>query len=112
MSGRANSGDEYALALALHSDECRLSLEQLSHATGLATQEIRALVEFGVFEPGGDVPEAWIFSGHTVVLARTAQRLLSHFEINTAGLALALSYLQQIETLQQQIRLLECQRLK
>lgn len=111
MSERSSTGDEFVLALTLHSEECRLSLEQLSRATGLAAQEIRELVEFGVFEPGGP-PEQWEFSGHTVLLARTAQRLRRHFEVNTPGLALALTYLQQIEELKRHIRLLECQRLE
>lgn len=112
MSGRSSTGDEFALALTLHSEECCVSLDELSRLTGLATQEIRELVEFGVFEPGGGSPEAWLFSGHSVLLARTAQRLRSHFEVNTPGLALALTYLQQIDELKQHIRLLECQSLK
>lgn len=112
MNGRSGTADEFAVALTLHSDECRFSLDELSRATGLATQEIRELVQFGVFEPGGASPERWVFSGHTVILARTAQRLRRHFEVNTSGLALALTYLQQIDELKNHIRLLECQHLK
>lgn len=111
MSERPASGDEFSLALTLHSEECRFSLDELSRATGLATEEICELVEFGVFEPGGS-PGRWEFSGQTLILARTAQRLRRHFEVNTPGLALALTYLQQIEQLERHIRLLECQRLR
>ena len=112
MSEQSGSGEEFALALSLQTDDSHFSLDQLSRATGLELHEIRDLVEFGVFEPGGGSPDRWAFSGNTVVLARTAHRLRSHFEVNTAGLALALTYLQQIDELKAYIRLLECQHLK
>ena len=112
MTERSASGDEFALALSLQEDDSCFSLDELSRVTGLAVQEICELVEFGVFEPGGGSPDRWAFSGHTVVLARTAHRLRSHFEVNTAGLALALTYLQQIDELKAYIRLLECQHLR
>lgn len=112
MSEHSVSGDEFALALSLQTDDSRFSLDELSRVTGLAVQEISELVEFGVFEPVGGSADRWTFSGNAVVLARTAYRLRSHFEVNTAGLALALTYLQQIDELKKHIRFLECHHLK
>lgn len=107
-----HSSDDFAFAVTLQSDECRITFDELCRATGLAADEVRELVEFGVFEPAGASPESWVFGGQTIVWARTAQRLRRHFDVNVPGLALALTYLQQIEQLQQHIRLLECRQLK
>lgn len=104
--------DDFAFALTLQSDECRITFDELCRATGLAADEVRELVEFGVFEPAGAAPENWIFTGQTIVMARTAHRLRRHFDVNLPGVALALTYLQQIEQLQQHIALLECRQLK
>lgn len=107
-----HANDDFAFALTLHSDECRITFDELCRTTGLAADDVRELVEFGVFEPQGAAPESWIFTGQTVVMARTAQRLRRHFDVNLPGVALALTYLQQIEQLHEHIRLLECRQLK
>lgn len=107
-----HASDDFVFAVTLQSDECRVTFDELCRATGFAAEEVRELVEFGVFEPAGGTPDNWVFAGQTIVLARTAQRLRRHFDVNIPGLALALTYLQQIEQLQQHIRLLECRQLK
>lgn len=87
--------------------ETSVALEELVHASGLAREEIVALVEYGVFQPHG-APAAWTFASHTIVVARRAARLRSDFGLDTSGLALALTYLERIEALERRIRELEC----
>ena len=95
-----------------------VALEDLTQASGLTAQEIIELVEYGVFEPvGADAvgrgePRAWRFAARCIVTGRTASRLRQDFDLSTSGLALVLSLLERIETLERQIRVLEAQLLR
>lgn len=92
-----------------------IALEELAQASGLSTQDVIELVEYGVFEPvGTDVVghgdmRAWRFAARCIVTARTASRLRQDFDLPTSGLALVLSLLERIETLERQVRALEAQ---
>ena len=93
-------------------DESTISVEELAHASGLEVAEIISLVELGVLGPSGDLPAPWRFAGRAIVLARRAARLRSDFDLEVAGLALALTYIEQVEALETRIRELECQLLR
>ena len=90
----------------------RLTLLEFAQASGLGSEEIAELAELGVFEAERSEDEGWIFSASSLSVARTASRLRSDFELNTPGIALALTYVQKIEALQARLRELECQILK
>jgi chaperone modulatory protein CbpM len=90
----------------------RLTLLELAQASGLGPDELAELAELGVFEAERSENEEWIFSASSLSVARTASRLRSDFELNTPGIALALTYLQKIEALQARLKELECQILK
>ena len=98
---------------ALHflDEHTTVALDELTQASGLATSDIVELVEFGVFEP---LPsrEQWRFSARCIVRARQAARLRRDFQLDSAALAVALAYLDRIESLEQQVRELECQLLR
>jgi len=91
-----------------------VALEELAQASGLSAQEIIELVEYGVFEPVGRPGEAqaWRFAARCIVTGRTASRLRKDFDLPTSGLALALSLIERIETLERQVRVLEAQLLR
>jgi chaperone modulatory protein CbpM len=103
---------------ALLSEHLEVALEELARACGLRPEEIVELVEYGVFEPAGgsgsdDVPvSAWRFSARYITLGRRASRLKSDFDLNLSGLALALTYLQRIDEMEQELVRLRCERLR
>jgi chaperone modulatory protein CbpM len=95
----------------LDDDETLIAIEELIGASGLAREEIEALVDLGVFEPHRQTGQ-WLFSARCIVSARRAARLRSDFELDAVGVALALAYLDQIEALQARVHELECQLLR
>lgn len=87
-----------------------VSLDELLRASGLTREEVDTLLEFGVIESAR--PQSLFFSAHALLRARIAARLRAHFELNAAGMALAVDLLERMEALQARIRQLECQLLK
>ena len=92
-------------------DDTFIALEELTQASGLEERQIVELVEFGVFEPRRHANEL-LFSARCIIKARQAARLQRDFDLDSNGLALALTYLDRIEILEQQLRTLECQLLR
>ncbi|HEX2830400.1 MAG TPA: chaperone modulator CbpM [Burkholderiales bacterium] len=81
-----------------------VTLIELSQCSGLSESELRELVEIGAFEPlDADAPQ-WSFGAQCIVAARTACRLRDDFELNTPGLALALSLLERVEELESELQ--------
>lgn len=85
-------------------EEVQMSLAELCRASSAERELVLQLVEHGVIEPMGDVPQAWVFSGSSLQRTRTALRLLRDLELNLPGAALAVDLLEQIAQLQQQLR--------
>lgn len=89
-----------------------IALDELLAASGLIREELMELVEFGVIAPRGAHETLWRFTSRAVVLGRRAARLRNDFELNPAGMALALLYLERIDALERRLRELECQLLR
>ena len=64
---------------------------------------LAALVDEGLISPEGNVPEHWRFSGMQLRRARVAVRLQRDLGVNTAGAALALQLLEEIDVLRAQL---------
>lgn len=92
-------------------DDTEIGLEELIAASGLERDAIVELVEFEAIPARGRAG-AWVFSARCIVQARRAARLRADFGLNTPGMALALTYLERIETLERRLRELECQLLR
>ena len=92
--------------LLLLDDERTIAIEEFLAASGLARDELAALLEFGVLEAAAGASET--FTTRALVRARRAARLRDDFELNAAGMALALAYLERIDALEQRLRELEC----
>lgn len=105
------SKEEIIRALALFDNAYQVSREELAQASGLMSEEIEALIDFGVFEPVTHAQLNPSFPAFCLVLARRAHRLRVDFDLNPSGLALALTYLQRIEELEARLRELECSRI-
>ena len=72
-----------------------------------ATDRIVEFVEEGVIEPIGRDPARWRFRAISVRRVRCAQRLEQDLGVNTAGVALALELLDELEQLRARLRRLE-----
>jgi chaperone modulatory protein CbpM len=91
-------------------DEHRVvSLRELIEVSGLSEQELLELVHIGALparELGGG---GYSFSAGVITAARTACRLRDDFELDTRGLSVALSLLERVRSLEEEIARLRAQ---
>jgi hypothetical protein len=87
----------------------RLRIVELSEVSGLTTEVLRDLVDFGVLVPCDPTSTEWDFTGDCVPALRAAARLRADFELETHALALVLSYLRRIEELESRVQALVAQ---
>ena len=93
-------------------DYTELTLHELCCACSGSEEWVVELVEEGVLEPInlqsiGYQQTQWVFSASNLQQARIARRLQRDLRINTAGIALALNLMEQIETLEARLRRLD-----
>lgn len=88
-------------------DEAELSLADLCQTCGLPAEWVLELVEYGVIDPEGGDPAHWRFRGVCVRRIRRARRLETDLGLNTAGVALALDLLEEVERLRARLHRLE-----
>ena len=80
-------------------EEVVLSLGELCRASRLSAERVIELAEEGVVEPIGRSPERWQFRGVSLRRIRRARRLKEDLGVNTAGVALVLDLLEELEEL-------------
>jgi len=86
-------------------DTAVCSIEHLVEVSGLSPDDIRNLVEDGVMAPvDASDPAAGFHLAH-VLTVRQARRLRDDFELDRNGLALTLTLLRRIESLEQELHL-------
>jgi chaperone modulatory protein CbpM len=86
--------------------ERRVSLVELVEVSGLPEDVLNELVDYGALRPAaGDAPP--VFDGDCVTRLRAAARLRNDLELETPALALALSFLERIQSLESEVRRLE-----
>lgn len=88
-------------------DETVLTLAELSRASQLSAERLEELVDFGVVEPLETDAGSWRFAGASLHRVRCAQRLKQDLGVNTAGAALALDLLEEIQTLRNRLQRLD-----
>lgn len=91
-------------------DTC--SLEYIVDGSGLSRQDVLDLVEAGVLEPLGQDREKYVFHTDCIVLACKARRLRDDFELDTAGLVLAMSLLRRMDELRAEVASLRARSLE
>ena len=109
-----STGTYYPVLLTEHVE---IGLEELVQASGLTVDEIVELVEHGVLVPVSAQPtratvSAWRFSASTIAIGRRANRLKADFDLNLSGLALALTFVERIEELEEELNRLRCELLR
>ena len=80
-----------------------LSVNELAELSGLSEAEINELVDYGAITPIDTDAHQRIFAAHCIVPARTARRLRDDFDLNTHGVALALTLLDRVSDLETQL---------
>ena len=81
-----------------------LSLDELCRACSTEIDELVALVDEGVIAPRGAEPAGWRFTGVQLRRARVAVRLQRDLGVNTAGAALALQLMDELDELRARLR--------
>ncbi len=84
-----------------------LSFDEFCEITLLAPNILIEIVEHGIVEPEGSAPESWRFDPQMVSTLRKAVRLHHDLEIDWAGIALALSLIDEVEQLRERNRFLQ-----
>ena len=95
-------------------EQTELTLNDLCYACSSSEEWIIELVKEGALDPvnlhtTGYIQTQWLFSVNSLQRARTAMRLQRDLSINLSGVALALDLLEEIETLETQLR---CQKMR
>ncbi|WP_168788236.1 chaperone modulator CbpM [Paraburkholderia aromaticivorans] len=85
-------------------ENVEFTLVELSRVSGASAEELTLWVSEGVFEPRGERPQEWRFSGAALRRVRTAQRLAHDLQINPPGVALVLDLLDEIDALRSPVR--------
>jgi chaperone modulatory protein CbpM len=86
-----------------------LTVTELAEAAGLTDADLRELVAQGVLVPLDAGAARLVFSVHTVTVARTAVRLRKDFGLDSEALALAMTLLDRIRSLESEMRQLRAQ---
>ena len=85
-------------------EEIVFSLSGLCQAAGASPAQVLGLDDEGVLQPTGDAPQDWAFAGPSLRTTRTALRLNRDLALGTAGAALVLELLEEIEALRARLR--------
>lgn len=85
-------------------EKVHVSIAELAECTGVPEAVLRELVEYGALAPADPRAEVWTFSADWVVSVRTAARVCNDLELETRALALALSYVERIHRLEEEVR--------
>ena len=90
----------------LHAEH-RVTLVELAQCSGLAEDVLRELVDYGALAPADPSAVELRFNARCVASVRAAARLSNDLELETPVLALVISFLERIETLEARLRELD-----
>ena len=82
----------------------QFTLVDLCRVCRAGREQLIALVDEGVLQPGGSTPQDWVFSGPSLRRARAALRVGRDLELDPAGVALVLDLLDEIEALRARLQ--------
>ena len=83
------------------SDAC--CIENLAELSGLSIEDIEDLIENGVITPVDSSARPPSFQLHTILIVKTARRLRDDFQLDRHGITLALTLLQRIRELENEL---------
>jgi len=94
---------EVTETLSLHG-HYTYTLAQLSELSGLSEEELREWVDEGVIAPIDPEAAQWLFGADRLVTVRLARRLSHDFDLDRHSLALALTLLERVHALEEELR--------
>lgn len=84
-------------------DETEMTLVELCQACSVQEHDVHVWISEGVLQPSVEAGQPMRFRGASLRRARVAVRLARDLEVNTAGVALALDLLDEIDALRSQL---------
>ncbi len=81
-----------------------LTLAEVSHSVQLSPETVISIVQSGIVEPTGDLPQQWLFEPRMVTLIERARRLQRDLELDWPAIALALDLMADVQRLQEENR--------
>jgi len=105
MTSTQNSSIEITSVLV--DDRIELTIEEICQSCKVDENVIVELIEQGVIEPKARLTQPWRFSALALPRIARALRLQRDFDLNSAGVALALDLLAEIESLKSRLNRLD-----
>jgi chaperone modulatory protein CbpM len=88
-------------------DDAEVTLGELCRICHVSAERVLELVDEGIVEPKGRETAQWRFRAVSIRRARSALRLQRDLGVNTAGAALALDLLEELEAMRARLRRFE-----
>lgn len=79
--------------------DIHITLQEVCSSTGLSRETVIDIVDHGIVEPQGEVPEQWLFDDQCLCIVQRARRLQQDLELNWHGIALVIELLEQRDRL-------------
>jgi chaperone modulatory protein CbpM len=95
-------------ALLLH-EHYELTLAEMTELSGVAEQDLREWVSEGLLTPTDPAVGNWRFGADCLITVQTACRLRNDLDLDNHALALTVSLLDRIRTLEAEVRTLRAQ---
>ncbi len=91
------------ISVEILSDDLHLSMQEVCQRCGLDSTELQQLVAYGLVTPVAHSETQWRFSAASLQLLTRAARMQRDFELDAAGLAMALSLLDELQCSRRQV---------
>ena len=101
--------DIVSITAVLLEDDQTLTLAEVCRACELSADRLLAMIEEGVIEPRGGVPERWAIPATQLRRIQIAVRLERDLGVNLAGAGVALDLIEEVRALRARVRALERQ---
>ncbi len=98
---QANIFDAFHLA-----PDDNVSLTELIRLSGFSEQDLYELIDCGALVPQS-TSKPWVFKAECIVTIQKAKRLQDDFELQSSALALLITLLQQVDSLENELKTLQ-----
>ena len=95
--------DTHAARVEVVTETLTLTLHEVCQRCGLNLSDLQHLLAHGVIEPVPASSDEWLFSADALGLLARAARMQRDFELDAAGLAMALSLLDELQRSRRQV---------
>jgi len=95
--------DSHAASVEVVTEKLTLSMHEVCQRCGLDSADLQHLLAHGVIEPVPANRDEWLFSADALGLLTRAARMQRDFELDAAGLAMALSLLDELQRSRRQV---------